>query len=129
VERALWSYNKRYMELYGAKQAALDIFRMLLLQTTDEDLNHGMRQGILTEKDALKAGMGEEFHIKTSEAVKRVFRGLRRVGFLNRMRLTVKYMRRTKMHYGKYPTEVEGFPTWLRERKSLFAEAQPRIVG
>jgi len=129
VSRAsLWPYNKRYNDLYGAKQARLDIFRMLLLTSRDEDLNYGMHYHLLTEQDVLKAGLGDDFHLNITETSRRVFRGLKRVGFLNRLRLTVKYMNRVRNHYTTYPDTPADFEKWRLQTVSLFNEAASKVM-
>jgi hypothetical protein len=126
--QSLWPFNKRYNDLYGTKQAKLDIFRMLLIASRDEDLNYGMHYNLLTEQDVLKAGMGDEFHLNITETSRRVFRGLKRVGFLNRLRLTVKYMNRVKDHYAEYPDAPEDFEKWRLQTTSLFKEAASKVM-
>jgi geranylgeranyl reductase family protein len=129
VSRAsLWPYNKRYNDLYGAKQARLDIFRMLLLTSRDEDLNYGMHYHLLTEQDVLKAGLGDDFHLNITETSRRVFRGLKRVGFLNRLRLTIKYMNRVRNHYTTYPDTPVDFEKWRLQTVSLFKEAASKVM-
>ncbi|MBS7615802.1 NAD(P)/FAD-dependent oxidoreductase [Candidatus Bathyarchaeota archaeon] len=127
-KEALWPYNVRYMADYGTKQAGLDVFRMLLLTCRDEDLNYGMKYQLLTEEDVLKAGLGEEFHLNITETAKRVFRGLKRIRFLNRLRITVNLMREVKAHYGNYPKTPEKFENWRLETVSLFEEARSKLV-
>ena len=125
---SLWSYNRRYDDLYGAKQARLDVFKMLLLTSRDDDLNYGMHYHLLTESDVLRAGMGDEFHLNITETSRRVFRGLRKVSFLNRLRLTVKYMNRVKTHYTTYPNTPENFEKWRLQTISLFKEAASKVM-
>jgi len=125
----LWSYNCRYMELYGAKQAALDVFRHLLLEMRDKDLNFGMKFKILTEEDVLKAGLGEEFHLNITETVKRVFRGLRNMSFLNKLRFAVNLMRQVKVHYTNYPETPKNFGVWQRKTEDLFNEVKSKIFA
>ena len=93
TKEALWGYNKKYIDTYGKKQGTLDIFKMFLLSCSDDDLNYGMNEKLMTEDDVLKAGMGDDFHLNITETAKRVFRGIRRVGFLNKLRLTVTMMK------------------------------------
>ena len=100
----LWGYNKKYIDTYGKKQGTLDIFKMFLLSCSDEDLNYGMNEKLMTEDDVLKAGMGDDFHLNITETAKRVFRGIRRIGFLKKLRLTVTMMRELSAHYNAYPT-------------------------
>jgi geranylgeranyl reductase family protein len=126
---ALWSYNCRYNEAYGAKQARHDVFKMLLLSSQDEDLNYGMRYHLLTEEDVLKAALGDEFHLNITETSRRVFRGLKRIGFLNKLRLTVKYMNQVRAHYKEYPESSRNFEKWRRRTEALFKEAASRVMG
>ena len=127
-KKALWAYNCRYNEMYGAKQASLDIFRLFLLTSRDEDLNYGMNYQLLKEEDVLKAGMGEDFHLNVSETAKRVFKGLKRIRFLNRLRLTVNMMRQVKSHYETYPAVPEGFEKWRLQTVATFEEAHSKIA-
>jgi len=126
--KSLWSYNRKFMEMYGTKQAGLDVFRMLLLKSRNEDLNYGMKCKLLTEEDVLKAGLDEEFHLRITETAKRVFRGLKRIRFLNRLRLTVNLMRQVKVHYRNYPETPENFEQWKMKTEALFDEARSKLI-
>jgi digeranylgeranylglycerophospholipid reductase len=127
-QESLWPYGLRYNEVYGAKQARLDVFRMMLLSCRDEDLNYGMRYHLLTEEDVLKAGLGDEFHLNITETSRRVFRGLKRINFLNKLRLTVKYMNQVKAHYNQYPDKPKDFEKWRARTRALFEEAASKIM-
>jgi geranylgeranyl reductase family protein len=125
--KALWPYNLRYNDTYGVKQAALDVFRMLLLTSRDEDLNYGMNYKLLTEEDVLKAGMGDDFHLNVTETARRVFRGLKRIRFLNKLRLTVNMMRQVKTQYQNYPKTPTAFKKWQTQTETLFTEAKSKL--
>jgi hypothetical protein len=88
-----------------------------------------MKYKLLTEEDVLKAGMGEEFRLNISETAKRVFRGLKRIRFLNRLRLTANLMRQVKAHYGNYPEKPEDFRQWQIRTEALFEEGKSKIMG
>jgi len=128
TKEALWRYNKKYIEIYGKKQGTLDIFKMFLLSCSDEDLNYGMNEKLMTEDDVLKAGMGDDFHLNITETAKRVFRGIRRVGFLNKLRLTVTMMRGLGAHYNAYPETPQGFEPWRIQTVKLIADARQKLV-
>jgi geranylgeranyl reductase family protein len=128
TQRALWPFNKKYMESYGKKQASLDVFRMLLIASNDADLNYGMGCKLLTENDVLKAGLGDDFHLNITETAKRVFRGLKRVRFLNKLRLTVSMMRQVKAHYDTYPDTSEDFEKWRLETMNLINRAKTKLI-
>ena len=128
TKEALWSYNKKYIQAYGKKQASLDVFKMFLLSCNDEDLNYGMNEKLMTEDDVLKAGMGEDFHLNITETAKRVFRGIRRVGFLNKLRLTVTMMRQVGAHYNSYPATPQNFEPWLLQTIKLIGDAKQKLL-
>lgn len=127
-QKALWTYNVKYMEDYGTKQAGLDVFRLLLLTCKDEDLNYGMKYALLTEEDVLKAGLGEDFHLNISETARRVFRGLKRIRFLNKLRITVNLMKQVKAHYRNYPKDPKEFEKWRLKTEALFREARSKLI-
>jgi geranylgeranyl reductase family protein len=127
TQEALWPYNKMYMESYGKKQASLDVFRMLLIESSDADLSYGMSCKLLTEDDVLKAGLGDEFHLNIGQTAKRVFRGIKRLRFLNKLRLTVKMMRQIQAHYDTYPESPEDFETWQLQTLKLVKQAREKL--
>jgi flavin-dependent dehydrogenase len=124
----LWGYNKKYIDTYGKKQGTLDIFKMFLLSCSDEDLNYGMNEKLMTEDDVLKAGMGDDFHLNITETAKRVFRGIRRIGFLKKLRLTVTMMRELSAHYNAYPTLPKNFEPWRLQTVKLIEDARGKLV-
>jgi digeranylgeranylglycerophospholipid reductase len=128
TKEALWGYNKKYIDTYGKKQGTLDIFKLFLLSCSDDDLNYGMYQKLMTEDDVLKAGMGDDFHLNITETAKRVFRGIRKVGFLNKLHLTVTMMRGLGAHYNTYPATPEGFDAWRTQTIKLIAQGKEKIV-
>ncbi|MGD6807968.1 MAG: geranylgeranyl reductase family protein [Candidatus Bathyarchaeia archaeon] len=128
TKEALWGYNKKYINTYGKKQGTLDIFKIFLLSCSDEDLNYGMNQKLMTEDDVLKAGMGDDFHLNITETAKRVFRGIRKVGFLNKLHNTVAMMKELGAHYNTYPETPVGFEEWRAKTVRLIEEGHKKLV-
>jgi len=126
-QAALWNYNRKYMDTYGKKQASLDIFRMLLINSSDADLNYGMTYKLVTENDVLRAAMGDEFPLNITETAKRVFRGMKRMGFLKKLKLTVDMMRQLREHYEDYPSTPEKFGVWQKQTLSLINRARTKL--
>ncbi|MEM2936511.1 MAG: NAD(P)/FAD-dependent oxidoreductase [Candidatus Bathyarchaeia archaeon] len=120
----LWSYNVEYMRSYGAKQAGLDVFRMFLQGLSDEDLNYGMKYRLITEEDVLKASMVGEVRVNITEATRRVFRALRKLGFLKRLRDAAKLIKEAKALYQQYPASAEGFEEWKGNAQDLIRKAE-----
>ena len=128
TKESLWGYNKTYMNTYGKKQGTLDIFKLFLLSCSDDDLNYGMNQKLMTEDDVLKAGMGDDFKLNITETAKRVFKGIRRIGFLNKLRLTVTMMKEIGAHYNTYPSTPEGFKIWQDQTIEILNQAKKKLV-
>jgi geranylgeranyl reductase family protein len=118
--KGLWAYNVRYIKSYGIKQAGLDVFRAFLQATSDEDLNYGMKYELITEEDLLKASQGEDVRLNITDATSRVFKGLRKFGFLMKLREATNLMKKVKAWYNAYPTLPEGFEQWKKGTEELF---------
>lgn len=119
----LWPYNCRFVEEYGAKQAGLDVFRMFLQGLNDDDLNYGMKYRLITEDDLLKTSMGADIRLNITETTLRVFRGLRKLSLLNRLRKTASLLKKVKALYRNYPLSPEGFDEWREKAQALIKSA------
>ncbi len=120
---ALWGYNVDYIRSYGAKQAGLEIFRILLQNMDDEDLNYGMRYRLLTEEDLLKASLGEDTYLTLIEKAKRTFRGIKKLSVLKKLRDATNSMREIKAWYRSYPKSPEDFDEWKATAEEIIKKA------
>ncbi|UCC33787.1 MAG: NAD(P)/FAD-dependent oxidoreductase [Candidatus Bathyarchaeota archaeon] len=121
---ALWPYNIKYMHSYGAKQAGLDVFRLLLQRLGDAGLNYVMEHRLITEEDLLKASMGGDARLNITEKTIRLFRGLRKLSFLKRLRDAAALLKRVRQHYEEYPASAQSFEPWRRKAQSMIEEAE-----
>jgi len=120
----LWSYNVNYMRPYGAKYAGLDVFRMFLQELSDEDLNYAMKHRVVTEEDVFRACMDGEVRLNITEATRRVFRALGKLGFLKRLRDMAKSVKEAKALYEQYPASAQGFKEWQGNAQDLIRKAE-----
>ena len=123
----LWIYNVQYMRGYGVKQAGLDIFRILLQYCSDEDLNYAMKYKLITEGDLLKASLGAEARFNITDATMRIFRGLRRLGFLMKLREASSMMKRVRELYRNYPENPRELEKWKMQVEAIFQEAKSKL--
>jgi geranylgeranyl reductase family protein len=121
---SLWPANVRYMQLYGAKQAGLDIFRIFLQGLSNDDLNYGMMYRLIREEDVLKTTLGEAIHLNVTEKTRRIFRGLGRLSFLKKLYSMVDLSRKIKTLYRNYPSTPEEFPDWKANVQALYETAR-----
>jgi flavin-dependent dehydrogenase len=119
----LWDYNVQYIRNYGAKQAGLEIFRILLQNMDDEELNFGMSHRLLTEEDVLQASLGKDVHFTISEKMKRAIRGLKKISVLKKLRTAADYMNNIKAWYKNYPELPQDFKHWKAKTENMFQQA------
>jgi len=126
--RGLWQYNVDYMKNYGAKQAGLDILRLLLLYSIgNEEINYGMKYKIITEDDVLKVSEGQNLRLRISDKTRRVFYGLGKLSMLRRLRDAANLLKTMKTHYMNYPGSPEGFEKWRSQTRMLMKKAKTRL--
>jgi len=121
---SLWPYTGIFMEKYGAKQAGLDIFRMLLQRLSNKEMNYGMRHHLITDDDLLKTSMGEDLKLNISEKTSRLFKGLGSLSLLKKLNTTAKLMKEIKDLYKNYPSSPEGLEDWETKTSQIFEKAK-----
>ena len=84
---------------------------------------------MVTEEDILKASFGGEVRLNITEKTLRVFRGLRKLSFLNRLRFMASLMKRMKAWYQSYPASPQEFDKWKRTTHGLIQEAESKLKG
>ncbi len=123
----LWDFNVDYIRTYGAKQAGLEVFRILLQHLDDEDLNFGMQYKLLTEEDVLKASMGEDAHFTITEKARRAFRGVKKLRVLRKLRNATKSMREIRAWYKNYPASTKDFEKWKTGVEEIVAKVEVKL--
>jgi len=123
-QNSLWSYNVKYMQAYGAKQASLDVVRLFLQGLEDKDLDYIMKYRLITEDDLLKASMGERIRLNITDITMRIFRGLGRISFLRRLRALVDLTKEVTKLYQNYPTSPKNFDVWRKKAHELIERAR-----
>ncbi len=128
-KETLWGYHNRYMELYGAKQAGLDVLRMYLQLMSDEELNFVFEKGVITSADVgeigYKGDVGSALISKVSSAIKL----LSRPSLLARLKKVKDYMDKARELYCAYPKSPEGFKIWKLQVDKLFEEYRAWLYG
>jgi len=116
----LWPYHRRYHEVYGAKQASLDVLRMYLQRMTPEDLNFIIGRGLVTGDEVDRIGRAG---VVSPALVSRIVSAaVRRPFLMLKLKKMKEYMDRAAELYMRFPETPEDFPRWREEERSLFAE-------
>lgn len=120
----LWKYNIEFMNSYGAKQAALDVFRIFLQTLSDEDLNYGMKAKLVTDEELDKISSGEEFKVDFVKVLKKALKIAGRPKLLIRLAKVVRVMNEVKALYENYPSTLEEFVKWKKVVEDIFLKAE-----
>lgn len=114
----LWNFNRRFMREYGAKQVALDIFRIFLQRLGDEELVYGMSHELIKEEDLLKISSDGRLRLGVGEKALRILRGLKRFALLGKLSKVAKVMREVEALYLNYPSP-DHLIAWKAEVSKL----------
>jgi len=126
-EETMWSLNKNYMNAIGARQAALDVFRIFLQRLSNDDIRFGMEKRLIPEQDVYYTSTEGDIKLSALEKASIVLRGLRRPSLLAKLKTVADYMRRVKSHYLNYPEAPKELPRWAAELEEIYREYRARI--
>ncbi|MFB6218836.1 MAG: geranylgeranyl reductase family protein [Halobacteriaceae archaeon] len=125
-EAALWEYNRRVMDHFGARYAGLDVYNILSTAVDVEDMM-GLLAALPGEKIAESLYSGSaSIGLRT-----KVVTALKSLGHLD----TIRTLYRTKQvaddlldHYESYPDSPAGFDAWQDERDTIMEDVY-RVTG
>jgi len=125
-ERETWRANREYMEVYGAKQAGLDILRMYLQKLGNEDFEWIIKNKIVDGEKLYELGTKARLLDTVVSGVSRLIKLLGRPSLLNQLRTMKKYMdQATRLYLEEYPDSPDGLKEWVEK---LFDEYR-KIIG
>ncbi len=119
----LWGYNVRYLSGFGRRLASLEIFKRLLVDVNDEDMNFGFEHRILEAGDLMAANRGEGFSMGFLEKMKRLKRGLGNMSLLRRIQRAARLMKKIDKLYQSYPLSPHRFEQWRKSVDEVIQEA------
>src|SRR6187431_1854645 len=121
-ENGLWKYNKNFINEYGYKTAGLEVFRRMLQQLTNEQINYGMKH-FLSKMDIDKITNGEHPEFSTVSKLGMMIRGALNKKLAEDLKFTSQMNEELVKHYRNYPDTSEGFPEWSKKLNRYLSEA------
>src|SRR6056297_2097067 len=117
TEDALWEYNERVMDHFGARYAALDVYN-ILSTAVDTDEMMGLLAALPGEKiaESLYAGSTS---VPLSLKLKTAIKSYGYWGDIYNLYKTKQRADAILDHYESYPSSPEGFPAWQSRRDDL----------
>jgi digeranylgeranylglycerophospholipid reductase len=125
-EKALWKYNKEFIDEYGYKTAGLEVFRRMLQGLTNEQINYGMKH-FLSKMDIDKISKGEHPEFGTVDKLGLFIRGALNRKLAESLKYTSELNQKLVEHYYNYPTSPQSFPQWQVKLSKYLADAFSRF--
>jgi len=125
----LWKANLGYMKGIGAKQASLDIFRIYLQELSNDEIEWGLKNGIMKAEDAYATSVTGELKADFSvlDKVKLLIKLLGRPSMLQELVTVSRYMKKAKELYLNYPESPDELPVWVEKVEALYKEYKGKL--
>lgn len=119
-EGAFWEYNKRIMDHFGARYAALDVYNIFITAYGMDDLT-GLLAAVPTEKfsEALYSGSTS---VGPALALKTLYNSFGHWDTLFDLYSTKRLADRLLNHYENYPATIDGFDSWQIKRDRIMED-------
>ncbi|MGC9209691.1 MAG: digeranylgeranylglycerophospholipid reductase [Acidilobus sp.] len=129
--KGLWQLNTDYMKAIGRRQASLDIFRIFLQRLSNDDIEYGLKHGIMNADQVYETSVTGELKANLSliDKVVLALRLLGRPSLLPKLALVGQYMKRVSELYGAYPTDPSSLSDWVGAIEGLYAEYKRRLAA
>src|SRR6478672_88108 len=121
-ESGLWHFNKNFINEYGYKTPGLEVFRRMLQQLTNEQINYGMKH-FLSKMDIENITKGEHPVFSTVDKIGMLIRGALNKKLAEDLKYTANMNEILVDHYRNYPDTPEGFINWQNTLNKHLSEA------
>ncbi len=121
-EKGLWKYNKNFINEYGYKTAGLEVFRRMLQQLTNDQINYGMKH-FLSKMDIDKITKGEHPEFSTVNKIGMLIRGALNKKLAEDLKYTSNMNGLLVTHYKNYPDSPDDFTNWSNQLNKYLQES------
>jgi len=122
TENGLWIYNKEFVEEYGYKTAGLEVFRRMLQDLTNDQINYGMKH-FLSKMDVEKITNGEHPEFNAVDKLSMFMKAVVNRALAEHLSHTSKMNEKLVAHYHNYPDDPREFPQWHLTLEHILEEA------
>jgi len=122
TEEALWTYNQMIVERYGLRYSIIDLYRILLQNIPDKELNHALTNEYFP--------LGKIFYAREYDILMKLSRKLGEVWKQlpnPRFNLLPKYMEEVYKITNDYPETPEKIDDWTTLYRGLYTKYQSLI--
>lgn len=121
--RGLWDFNTRFLRNFGRRLASLEVFKRLLADVSDDDVNYGFAKQLLEADDLMSANRGGGFSVGFGSKLVRAKRGIGRISLLRKLQKGASLMKKIDREYAAYPSTQEGLEHWKASVECIIDDA------
>ncbi len=121
-QNGLWQYNREYMQKFGKEQALQDIFRLLLQGLGNDEINYGLKKGLLEDEELGYMFGAGEFSMDIMRKLPKAIACLRKPSLLMKAWRAIRLGRRMVQTYSNYPSPA-GLASWKERVNAIYREA------
>ncbi|MCK5238808.1 MAG: geranylgeranyl reductase family protein [Candidatus Thorarchaeota archaeon] len=127
--KGLWHFNTRFLSNFGRRLASLEIFKRLLADVSDDDMDYGFEKRILEAGDLMAANKGDGFQMSAFNKMKRVKRAAGKLGLLRSIQRATSLMKKIDKEYAQYPSGPDGLELWKTKVQNIIDSAVFKKIG
>jgi len=116
----LWKYNVEYMRKQACKTSPLTLVKRVIVKADNETINEIFQKQFLSQEDIDRINNGEGLNFSLLDKIKFIIKGRNVLGFLNKLRKTLKDFEKAKALYETYPASYDGFLEWRDQLDEIF---------
>ena len=127
--KGLWRLNLDYISAIGRRQASLDVFRIFLQRLSNDDIEYGLKHGIMNSEQVYETSVSGELKANLSvlDKVVLALKLLGRPSLLSKLAMVAQYMKRASDLYASYPDSPAGLTAWVSAVEDLYSEYKRRL--
>lgn len=121
-EEDLWPFNQQLLERYGRRYSILDLYRILLQNLPDKELNKAFKEGYLP--------LGKIFYAREYNLLMKLSRKLGEIWKelpSKRFHLLPNYLERIDNLTKSYPTSPKELIPWAQNYEQMYLDYQSKI--
>jgi flavin-dependent dehydrogenase len=125
----LWIYNHEVMTSFGAEFASLDLLRMVLQVLSNNELNFGLEQDLLSGEEILEISSSGDLNLSLFDMAVKAFKGISNPNLLldlNYLRLRMKEISKL---YKKFPRDISMFEQWKSSAVEVYEKVRKMLVN
>ncbi|MEJ2252089.1 MAG: hypothetical protein P8Y70_08725 [Candidatus Lokiarchaeota archaeon] len=125
---SLWNYNRKIMINFGAEFASLDLLRRVLQSLSNQNLNFGLMNDLITGSEILEIASTGGLNLSLFDMASKAFKGITHPDLLldlNYLRIRMNEMANL---YKNFPYSVEKLPEWRDKVKKIYDKVNRMII-